>query len=997
MGLEILNNRTEHTHENEQFRRVVNIIENVFDKLGYDGLLIGNPFNETYSRFRADAILFYNNGLILVDFKDYQGIVKLPPNEAEFHSTKWYNEGLKDRNRLEIKAGSKFINPFKQLGYYRNAFREIVENNIYLNGTINSSRVCIANIFSGPVEIVNEVPRNMPYYKIVQESDLGKFLYDFSGGDNAFSTEIADVIKNIFPADKYIKSFEFKAKETEIADKIIKIEKDVESEIISFLSENEAGILVLESMNVCDRDSWVRFIQNEATNHNIPQVETWSYSSRISKRILRRANIETDGIYSVIYGGNHNLEVQNNENEDNNSEEELLEVIPLKSSEFIDEKAVIIVHEAHLVNRSLNQSELLRFGTGRLLEDIIKFLNPDSNRKIIFVGDPYSLTYGKNEDSALNLETLSELCQNKKINHYKQKIDYDYTNSKENLRINLASSIENKLFNDLNYDFDNETLKEVQRKEVEEKLKLWFGKPFDSEPNNGVLFFKNANCLTTNNWIKKYSLNNGEKLAKGDLLIANNNVFIPDDSGFQTPKKIINGMFFTVLGVKDSLTEHIKIKQTQNPINLIFTKLTVKCLSLNNTPETDLWILDNYFYSIDDLSREEKIAFRVFINQKINFQKNKTKFEDSKEYRQLLEDARYRELSEDEKMAIKQLAQNYNLPKDKKEEVKTSGNARAILALYNKLYTKHIFSHLRETDPFINALFAKYGWAITVHKALGSIYKEIIIKGYRKENDGITNDDYFRWLYSGISSSEFVCINSPQKINPLMNCTFEDNSINGTVTKEKSVLIFDNYFVEPRFADKLQAIENKNVIGAICEISRKLEQNGYLLESTKKFSEYLTKTYYSIPQIAGKQLILNIDNKGAKDNFAVGNIRIEKLETANEEFVKQSISECFSEIQSNNSFINGMVNFPTDFRNDIYRIWLNKCAELNIDLKITQSHNNQDVFRAIAESEVIIFRVWYGTSEQSHTRGFLSKIEILGKTSELFINKIKAVCIGTME
>jgi hypothetical protein len=66
--LEILNNRTEHTHENEQFRRVVEIINTTFDKFGYNGLLIGNPFNESYSRFRADAILYYNNGLILISF-----------------------------------------------------------------------------------------------------------------------------------------------------------------------------------------------------------------------------------------------------------------------------------------------------------------------------------------------------------------------------------------------------------------------------------------------------------------------------------------------------------------------------------------------------------------------------------------------------------------------------------------------------------------------------------------------------------------------------------------------------------------------------------------------------------------------------------------------------------------------------------------------------------------------------------------------------------------
>ena len=988
MSLEILHNRA-YTHENEQFRRVVDIIENVFNELGYQGLLIGNPFNESYSRFRADAILFYNNGTVLIDFKDYQGIIKLPPNENEFHTSKWYNESEKDRSRLEIKAGSKFINPFKQLSYYRNAFRELIENNIYLKGSINPSRVCIANIFSGPFKIVNEVPRNIPYYKIVQESDLGQFLYDFAS-ENSFSIEIAEVMKSVFPADRYIKSFESKRQEVKAEDRLLEITEDVESEITSFLSESETGILVLESMNYIDRDSWVRFIHNKATDYNIPQIETWSHSSRISKRILRRANIETDGVYSVIYGGTRDVE---NVNDDIETDESLLEVIPVKPSGFIDNNALIIIHEAHLINRSLNQSDLLKFGTGRLLEDIIRFINPDSNRKIVFIGDPYSLTYGKNEDSALSIETLSELYQKKKIKHYRKEIDLNYSNSKEQLLVDLANSIENKLFNNLDYDFDDETLNEVQSAEIAERLKSWFEKPLENEPSNAVLFYLKKDCLTTNNWIKKNILNNGEKLSIGDLLIANNNISIPDENGFQIPKKIVNGMFVTVQEIKESKQESISIKNATGLINLTFTKLVVKCLNLINTPNTELWILDNYFQSEDDLSRDEKIAFRVFINKKINAEKNKTTFEDSKEFRQLLEDTRYNELSEDEKSAIQQLARNYNLQKDEKGKVETSKNTRDLLSQYNKLYTKRIFSHLRETDPFVNALFAKYGWAITVHKALGSTYKEVIIKGHRKENDGITNDDYFRWLYSGISSSDIVYINSPQKINPLTNCVFENSASNGKMIEGKKILVFDNYIVESRFKDKLQSIENENVIGSICEISKKLEQNGYLLESAKKYSEYLTKAFYSIPSI-DKQLILNIDNKGAKDNFAVGNIRIDKLENANEEFIKQCISECFIDSRDNNSMSDDNNNYPTDFRKDIYNSWLEKCEELNLGLKIIQSHSNQDVFKVNSENETVSFRVWYGTSEQSHTKGFLSKIEILEKTSDELVQTIKEITYG---
>jgi hypothetical protein len=985
--LEILNNRTGNTHENEQFRRVVNIVETTFDKLGYHGLLIGNPFNESYFRFRADAILYYNNGIILIDFKDYQGIINLPSNEHEFQSSKWHNESLKDRSRLEIKAGANFINPFRQLVSYRNAFRELVERNKYFDD-INPSRICIANIFSGPIEIKNEVPRNLPYYKLIQESDLGNFLYDFASG-NSFKQENVKVFKSIFPAEKWIKNIEIPIYEQIIEKQITVIDNNVEKNIVDFLKEENGGILVLESMNTEDRDSWMRFITNEAVNHNVPQIEKWSHSSRISKKIQRRTNIETVGIYSIIYGGS-DIEGQN-ENPDKEEEEELLEVIPLKSSKEIDEKALIVVAEAHLISRSLSQSELIRFGSGRLLEDVIKFLNPQSDRKIVFIGDPYSLTFGKEEDSALNLETLSELYNKEKIKHFRKPIDNKYSDGKEKLRTDLATSIEKSLFNNLNYSFDETTLINLQDENQRiQNLKLWFSKPFFKEPDNAVLFYLKKDCLQTNKWIKKQCLKNGESIGIGDLLIVNNNVSIPNESGFQIPRRIVNGMFLTVLAVKETIQEPIKIRQTTNPIVLSFSKISVRCLSLVGLPETDIWILNNYFNSEDDLTKEEQIAFRVFVNSKINDQKLKQKFEDSQEHNQLLQDNQYNVLSSEEKEAIIALIKNYNLPKEKKEKVETSRNSRKLLAGYYKKYSKKLFFQIKDSDPFINAVFVKYGWAITVHKAIGSNYNEIIIKGHRKENDGITNDSYFRWLYSGITAGKVVNFTSPKRINPLMDCVFEDNSSSGS----KQFLIFENYEVDTKYADKVQLIENQNVVGTICEISKLLEQQGYLLESSKKYSDYLTKAFFCIPQSEKNQLILIIDNKGAKDNFAVSDIRIDKLNGADEVIVKKCINDCLNHKQNIISITDDNPELPKDFRKDIYSAWFENCKKENIILKLTQSHNNQDVFRATCENDSLTFRVWYGTSENNHTKGFFSKIDVLEKTSESFLEQIKLIVYG---
>jgi len=760
-----------------------------------------------------------------------------------------------------------------------------------------------------------------------------------------------------------------------------KIDNDLKKNMVDFLKEANGGILVLESMHAQDRDSWLRFIANQAVNHNIPQIKKWSHSARISKKIQKRSNIETEGIYSVIYGGS-DIEGQNENPDTEEKEEELLEVIPLKSSKDIDEKALIIIAEAHLVNRSLNQSELVRFGSGRLLEDIIKFINPQSDRKIVFIGDPYSLTFGKDEDTALNIETLSELYEKEKIRHYRKSIDSDYLDRKDKLRMDLATSIEKSLFNNLNYHFDQTTLIELQdNNQIIQNLHSWFAQPFSNEPNNAVLFYSKKDCLKTNKWIKKQCLKNGENLATGDLLIVNNNVSIPNESGFQSLSRIVNGMFFTVLAIIETRRETIPIKQLQNPIVLSFTKIFVKCLSAVGLPETYVWILDNFFNSEDDLSREEQIAFRIFVNRKINAEKSKRKFiDDSQEYLQLLGDDRYKVLSKEDKGFIKE---NYS---DLRKFTKKQDEARNVLKLYRQKYDRTIFFHVKDTDPFVNAVFVKYGWAITVHKAIGYNYDEIIIKGHRKENDGITNDSYFRWLYSGVTAGKKVNLILPQIIDPLMDCVFEDNSSRSVSIKSKEFLFFENYEVEARFTDKVKFLENKNVVGTICEISKLLEQNGYLLESTKKFSEYLTKAFYSIPQNEKQQLILNIDNKGSKNNFAVSNIRIEKLNGADENIINKC---CLTQKKSVRSITDDKPELPSDFRREIYFAWFEKCENKNIALKIIQSHNNQDVFRATCEKDNLTFRVWYGTSEQNRTKGFFSKIEVLGKSSETILEKVK--------
>jgi len=236
MALEILFNGAR-THENEQFRRVVEIIEKTFSELGYEGLLIGNPNNDNFHRFRADAILYYSNGIVIIDFKDFSGTVELPSNPDDFNEIKWKFNNEIDRSLVDLKAGKHFSNQFRQLKYYREAFYEIITQNPYLNGYLNPSKVCIINIFTGPITIINKIPGKFPYYKIVGESTLAHFLHDFKS-ENHFDNNVALALKKVFPAEKWFKGLSLKPAVIEM-EHIISINENVEGEINKFLSKSD--------------------------------------------------------------------------------------------------------------------------------------------------------------------------------------------------------------------------------------------------------------------------------------------------------------------------------------------------------------------------------------------------------------------------------------------------------------------------------------------------------------------------------------------------------------------------------------------------------------------------------------------------------------------------------------------------------------------------------------------------------------------------------------
>lgn len=980
MALEIRHKRAEHTHENQQFRRVAIGLKTLFQERDWDGLLIGNPEAEDFSRFRADAILLYNHGLIIIDFKDYSGRIQIPQNDQDFALSKWYNESEIDKQRIEIKAGSRFINPFIQLKSYREVMYEIINSNIILKNNLDPSRTCAINIFSGPITKNRDTPRSIPYYKVVQESDLHTFLYDYSSR-NSFLEETSEVLKALFPAEPWEEHLMVPELQSNNK-KIIEIESDVENEIINFLKGDGNGILVLESLHSKQRDEWMQYILDRSIDFGIPQTEVLAHSSRISRKIGKRSGITPHSLFNTIYGGNSNSREEETRS-DNNSDEEanMQEVVPLKSDNTTDESAVIILHEAHLVTRSLHQTELLRFGTGRLLEDLLQHLSLETTkRKLICIGDPYSLSYGNEKESSISLDTLKDLFDGR-INHYRQKPQDLIDNQRDKMRTQLAKSIDNGIFNKITYQWNSDDFIEVEKADIAHTLKKWYSEPNSSEPSNTVLVYKNKDAKKINLWVKESCLKNSKKLNLNDILLLNNNINIPDITGFGYPTKLYNGMYLLVKEVKEDHDIPVQIKQSNQPVILRFTKIRVKCLSLHNQMETDVWLLNNYFNSDDKLSLNEQIAFKVLINKRVNEKQIENPFESSWEYKQLQQDKEYSSFLKEEKELTIQHSEG---EKVKTKLLEKQRDIRRVERRYKKRYRQKAFQNVASTDPIVNAVFASYGWAITVHKALGSNFNKVILKANQGENRGITNADYYRWLYSAITCSENkLFIANPMEINPFKDCNFVDNVDVGINTdngqgRKNNELIFESFEIADSLAEKLNDDLLKNVKGAICSITNRLESDNLILVTTERKGEYLTKAYYSKGNIKESELRIAISNNSSG---AVTSIRIEKSSGIDITTIQESISAIqSSESQSNDD---NTQEWPSDFREEIYNKWKDKFISTNWDFNLVESHAHQDIFEIKKEMQKAQFRVYYSN------QGFLTNITVIEKSHIDLGNQLK--------
>jgi len=889
--LELRKGTAAKNYENTFFREFAENLKNLFEKYSLNGLLIANSECEADKRLQIDALLLTQNTVCIIDFKNFDGKITLPKNaKSEFEFGRWTNQ------KGDIIKGGSSINPFVQLKNQKEKFIKVFDKNIKNKlpkaDLFNPLHTVRAVCFQKEIELIGSIPskEELNFFIVDKSNYLEKIrdIIDISDKEVSLSNNSFDLFKEIFRADKfdlnemYEETVNYNDYSTELDfDNLYSDQKSALKEITSFIKSDEEQVFILQGTSLSGKTHLIPFIQDIAFNNNISEVKLFASSARIANNLLKDSNLEFNSMYSHIYGGT-SQDDEEAESEEDNEETINLEIVPLKKCDDAEE-TIFIIDESHLISDNYHQSIDLRFGSGKLLEDFITFSDiKTTKRKLIFVGDSFQLSIGKKEESALNPAYLEEKyeCKTKAF----QLIDKENKSEIVKQALLAVNCIRQERFNNLSFaigDNFNKLQKDDLLPIISNSLK--------TNSNTHLLSYSNYDAQKINFWIKKSILKNGTDLSSNDLVIFGNNIRVEDENDpFAEPKKIYNGQFGTVTNVSSPIVRKEKLI---TPLTFRELKITLQDTGHN----LKFFSFENFRLSDKgELSKDETISYKILLNQLA-----------AKE----LENFKNGKLHSDDE--LKELLNRL----EKGERVKTKIN-RKIQKLLSTMPSSEFYKYK-------NSAQLRFGWALTVHKAMSYKWDEVFFNV--ETGGGKTNETYFKWIYTGlIRATCKVNLINYELINPFIKIDIKPSTI---VQKNDKKL----FFVSDLTADL--SVSNKDIAEKFHfpneEITSSLLQL-YQFVSSKLESKKLKVNAINHPNYQELYELKGSDGEIATISIYYNKKGHFKRPTLMKSEPKEFGDEVLEVITSNNS-INDFDFIKDDWRKSAYK-----------DLKVALNSNDMD-------------------------------------------------------
>lgn len=431
-------------------------------------------------------------------------------------------------------------------------------------------------------------------------------------------------------------------------------------------------------------------------------------TGKAAKVIQSKTNKMATTIHKAIYYFK-NLDDDLNSNDDTDA---------FKAYFNIDEhtvrptNTVFMIDEASMIGNNYQKNEFFKFGSSKLLNDLIKFTNimdEKYNNKIIFIGDTAQLPpIGMSKSPALDKNYFKEELGI--IVNSAELTDVVRQKQESGILINslrLRKQMVNKAWlNGITLDLNFEDMKSIKENILVDKyIESCSG---GGTPDESIIIaYSNEMVDYYNSLVRENLFLNKKQITIGDKVMAVENYRDPD-----TP--IFNGDYGYVKEIDtDTIQRDIKIKTNINDerievtVPLRFRKVQLEFSDTNKSFDIETLIFENILYR--DI---------VYANSSFAL--------DIKNYGLSI-----RDISKIERIAlyfdVARRAAKLNIKSDEKK-----------------------FRIFMTEDPFYNSLKIKFGYAITCHKAQGSEWKNVFLNCNAHNKSSL---EYLRWLYTAITRS----------------------------------------------------------------------------------------------------------------------------------------------------------------------------------------------------------------------------------------------------
>ena len=780
--LEVRCGTADRSHENRFFRYFASQLKGHFDSIGKDGILVGMPECKVRDNLQIDALLITDSSLTIIDLKDYDDCEVVLPDEADFERGRW------ETNRGFYVRGGSSRNPYSQLMRQRSLLKEILDRFCrHKIAEFDAGHITAMVCFSGKVDVSGNIPgwAKLKFFIADSRSFLER-IYDITNVrqvgllGSEFATRMFDML---FDAQAYECDIRPSAPFSEgpaynpgvdAEQASIACPDDDNQVLLSEFFASDQDVLILSAFDRFDRITLALSAQEEALNAGFTEAMILSPTKLAGDNLCEGLSLD-GSIYHEIY--DFSSRVVDNEGVQHISLGTLRNGyslryedggLPLAAedgdlSSRENERTAFIICESQLVTSNAWLDGQVVFGSGRLLDDLLEYLSIDGGNsgrnKVVFVGDDCQLGASSLTASSMHHEAYSQdLSVRESVIQPREKTE-TASSLPERLAAGIRQGKRSLLVLDSGADPHLATDREAERRLIEDVSANW--------RSHKIVAYTNEQASNLNRYIKRTVLRNGGRLQVGDVLLFSRQFVAtscdPLKDDFPT-RTIRNGEFATVTFV-EGMPLCLEVPATGDGPEESLTLLRVRFVLEGSSDEYEARIIKEYLEGAKaDLSEAQEIAIRFRLSELEREARAKNPFGAGNPwFDSMVAQGNY----------VKE-------PDGSGGERYRQKSDRRKLTPQERSYRREILAKLESpgTEYFqiLNAAMARYGWAVTAHKAQSYVWDNVTLSA-SAPTLGRHSEQYFRFLYTGASRARnSLSIVRWRDITPFEETTFETDA-----------------------------------------------------------------------------------------------------------------------------------------------------------------------------------------------------------------------------